>query len=117
MSRNELLLAAVTALTATVPMALAQHSGWPPSPDHVTLPVWPGAAPGAPANLPPEADITTAKDNIVASHAVIRLGNVVKPTITRGFDYRAMSWTDLPHADAPPVAPVADANETLTPVA
>lgn len=82
MSRNELLLAAVTALTATVPMALAQHSGWPPSPDHVTLPVWPGAAPGAPANLPPEADMTTAKDNIVASRAVIRLGNVVKPTIT-----------------------------------
>jgi hypothetical protein len=42
---------------------------------------------------------------------------VVKPTITRGFDYRAMAWADLAHADAPPIAPVAGANETLTPVA
>jgi hypothetical protein len=42
---------------------------------------------------------------------------VVKPTITRGFDYRAVSWADLPHAGAPPVSPVAGTDETLTPVA
>ena len=45
MSRNEILLAAVTALSTTV---MAQPSGWPPSSDHLTLPIWPGVAPGAP---------------------------------------------------------------------
>lgn len=79
MSRSALLLAGLTALTVT---AFAQPSGWPPSKDHLTLPIWPGTAPGAPTNLPPEADTTTAKDNSVAGRPVIRLGNVVTPTIT-----------------------------------
>jgi acetyl esterase/lipase len=79
MSRNEILLAAVTALSSTV---LAQPSGWPPSPDHLTLPVWPSAAPGAPTNLPPEANLTTDKDNVVAGRLVYRVGNVVTPTLT-----------------------------------
>lgn len=79
MSKNQLLFAAVTAFSATI---FAQPSGWPPSPDHVTMNIWPGAAPGAPANLPPEADTTTAKDHSVAGRPVIRLGNVVTPTIT-----------------------------------
>ncbi len=79
MSRNKLLLAAVTALSTSL---LAQPSVWPPSPDRLTIPVWPGVAPGAPANLPPEADTTTAKDNLVAGRPVIRLGNVSAPTIT-----------------------------------
>jgi len=79
MSRNEFLLAAATALSTSL---LAQPPGWSPSPDHLTLPVWPGAAPGAPANLPPEADTTTAKDNLVAGRPVIRLGNISAPTIT-----------------------------------
>ena len=61
---------------------MAQPSGWPPSPDHLTLPIWPGAAPGAPTNLPPEANMTTAKDNVVAGRLVYRVGNVVTPTIT-----------------------------------
>ena len=39
---------------------------------------------------------------------------VVKPTITRGFDYRTMSWTDLAPAEAPPLAPAAP-DERLTP--
>ncbi len=34
----------------------AQQSGWPPSPDHLTLPLWPGVAPGEPVNMPAEAD-------------------------------------------------------------
>lgn len=79
MSRNELLFAAVTALSTSL---LAQPSGWPPPNDHLTMPIWPGAAPGAPTNLPPEADTTTAQDHMVAGRPVIRLGNVVTPTIT-----------------------------------
>jgi acetyl esterase/lipase len=79
MSRNEILLAAVTALSSTL---LAQPSGYPPPPDRLTIQVWPGLAPGAPTNLPPEADLTTAKDNVVAGRAVYRVGNVVTPTLT-----------------------------------
>ncbi len=60
----------------------AQPSGWPPTPGHVTLQVWPGAAPGAPANPPAEADTTTAKDNLIAGRPLIRLGNVSVPTMT-----------------------------------
>jgi acetyl esterase/lipase len=79
MSRNEILLAAVTAISSTV---LAQPSGYPPSPDHLAIPVWPGLAPGAPTNLPPEVDTNTAKDGLIAGRPIIRLTNVVAPTLT-----------------------------------
>jgi acetyl esterase/lipase len=46
------------------------------------LPVWPGAAPGAQANPPAEADTTTAKDNLIAGQPLVRLGNVSAPTLT-----------------------------------
>jgi len=49
---------------------------------HLTLPVWPGIAPGAPANPLPEADTTTAKDNLIAGKPLVRLGNVSVPTLT-----------------------------------
>jgi acetyl esterase/lipase len=61
---------------------LTAQSGWPPSPDHLTIPVWPGAAPGAPANPAPEKDTTTAKDNLIAGRPLVRLGNVSVPTLT-----------------------------------
>jgi acetyl esterase/lipase len=60
----------------------AQPSGWPPPPGHLTLPLWPGVAPGAPANPPAEADTTTAKDNLIAGRTLVRLGNVSAPTLT-----------------------------------
>jgi len=69
------------ALTLTA-NSFAQHSGWPPSADHLTINVWPGTAPGAPANPPPEADTTTAKDNLIAGKPLVRLGNVSVPTLT-----------------------------------
>ncbi|MGA7857681.1 MAG: alpha/beta hydrolase [Terracidiphilus sp.] len=61
---------------------MAQQPAWQPAPGHLTLPLWPGTAPGAPTNLPPEADTTTAKDNLIAGKPVIRLGNVSTPTLT-----------------------------------
>jgi acetyl esterase/lipase len=77
---NALLLMIATATLST--SIMAQQSGWPPAPGHLTLPVWPGAAPGAVANLPAEADTTTAKDNMVAGRPVARIGNVSTPTLT-----------------------------------
>jgi acetyl esterase/lipase len=69
-------IAAVLSISASL---LAQ---WPPAPGHTTLNVWPHEAPGASANPPAEADMTTAKDNRPAGKPVVRLGNVSTPTLT-----------------------------------
>jgi acetyl esterase/lipase len=47
-----------------------------------TLPLWPKGVPGAAANAKPEADTTTAKDQLIAGKRLIRLGNVSNPTLT-----------------------------------
>ncbi len=60
----------------------AQQPAWPPTADHITLPLWPGGAPGAQPNPEPEGDTTTAKDHIVAGKPVIHIGNVSTPTLT-----------------------------------
>ena len=70
------------ALASTSISAGAQEPAWQPAPGHLTLPLWSGTAPGAPTNLPPEANTTTAKDQLVANRRVLRLGNVARPTIT-----------------------------------
>ena len=62
-----------------------QQAAWQPGPGHITLPLWTNGAPGATAaaaNAAPEADTTTAKDNLIAGKPLIRLGNVATPTIT-----------------------------------
>ena len=80
MNKNALsLFAAIAASSLTL---AAQSSGWPPAPSHLTLPVWPSAAPGAPANPPAEVDTTSAKDNLIAGKPLVRLGNVSVPTLT-----------------------------------
>jgi acetyl esterase/lipase len=79
MKRNLLLMLASVTLAAT---AVAQSPAWPSAPDRLTIPVWPAAAPGAPTDLGPEANMTTPKDNIIAGRPAIRIGNVVKPTLT-----------------------------------
>ncbi len=62
--------------------ALAQKPAWEPAPGHLTLPLWPNAAPGAPASSPAEVDTTTAKEPLIAGRPLIRLGNVSRPTLT-----------------------------------
>lgn len=57
---------------------LAQKPAWEPAPGHVTLPLWPHPQ----ALAEPEADATTAKDNLVAGKPLIRLTDVSNPTIT-----------------------------------
>jgi acetyl esterase/lipase len=61
---------------------IAQNSAWPPAPGHLTLDLWPHAAPGALPSAATEANTTTAKDKLIAGKAVIRLGNVSTPTLT-----------------------------------
>jgi acetyl esterase/lipase len=72
-------------LPAAIGIATAivgQQPAWQPPAGHVTVSVWPKAAPGSPENPAPEADTTTTKDRPVAGKAIVRLGNVAKPTIT-----------------------------------
>jgi acetyl esterase/lipase len=80
MNRQTFLLLAAAA--ALCPGALAQQPAWQPAPGHITLPVWPGTAPGAPANPAAEIDTTTVKDNLIAGRPIVRLGNVSTPTLT-----------------------------------
>lgn len=63
-------------------LVIAQPPAWQPAPGHLTLDLWPHGAPGAQPNSVSEADMTTAKDNLIAGRPVIRLGNVSKPTLT-----------------------------------
>jgi acetyl esterase/lipase len=77
-SRVAVLVAGVAASACLLPA----QSGWPPPADKPTIHIWPGAAPGAPTDLPPEADTTTPKDNLIAGKPLMRLGNVSVPTLT-----------------------------------
>ena len=60
----------------------AQKPAAQSKPTHLTLPLWPKGAPGAPLNPAPEIDTTTSNDNLIAGKPIIRLGNVSSPTLT-----------------------------------
>ena len=72
----------LVALFLTPIWIFAQKASWPPSPDHLTIHLWPNGAPGAKTAAGPEADLTTAKDPLAAGRPVLRLGNIADPTIT-----------------------------------
>lgn len=80
MNKCALLLCA--ALAASSVSVSAQQPTWQPAPSHLTLPLWPGVAPGAPVNAPAEVDTTTPKEALIAGRPIIRLGNVSRPTLT-----------------------------------
>jgi acetyl esterase/lipase len=77
---RKVLLGMASAIVSAI--LVAQQPAGQPAPGHVTLPLWPGTAPGAPTNLPPEGDTTTPQQPLIAGRPVIRLGNVAKPTLT-----------------------------------
>src|SRR5450631_3523650 len=70
---------AVVVLSAAL---FAQKPAWQPAPGNLTLDLWPHGAPGATANSTPEIDTTSAKDGLIAGRPIIRLTNVVAPTLT-----------------------------------
>ncbi len=78
--RKRLLI--IAALAAASTALFAQTPAWPPSPDHLTMPLWPNGAPGAQPSAGPEGDMTTAKDGSPGGKPVIRIGNVSNPTLT-----------------------------------
>ena len=80
MTNQSLFLLVIWAITPLG--AIGQQPAWRPAPGHLTIALWPNATPGATGNLPPEADMTTVKDKLIAGRPLIRLGNISKPTIT-----------------------------------
>jgi acetyl esterase/lipase len=62
--------------------AHAQKPAWQPPQGTTTFNIWPRKVPGVPDNPNPEADTTTAKDNLIAGKPLIRLGFVSTPTLT-----------------------------------
>ena len=78
MKRFALILCGVIAAASSV-RSDAQKPAWQPAPGHITLPLWPNGAPGAPANLPAEVDTTKPTDNLIAGRPLVRLGNVSNP--------------------------------------
>jgi acetyl esterase/lipase len=81
-SKLLLVVAAVAVSVGTSAQTPATSSVWPPSPDHITMPIWPGTPPGPATNLSPETDMNAAKTKMMAGRPYIRLGNVSTPTIT-----------------------------------
>ena len=57
-------------------------SGWPASPDHAVLQLWPGTPPDAVPTAGPEHDTSTASSELIAGKPLVRLGNVSTPTLT-----------------------------------
>lgn len=80
MKTSALVLCAAFAVTSL--SIFAQKPAWQPAPGHATLPLWSNGAPGGPANLPAEKDMTKPTDNLIAGRPLVRLGNVSTPTIT-----------------------------------
>jgi acetyl esterase/lipase len=81
MMRNPAPILVAFLLAAASSTAFAQ-SGWPPARSLTTINLWPGAAPDPVPTTGPEADATTAKDNLIAGKPLLRLGNVSVPTLT-----------------------------------
>ena len=82
MGKSLIRLLLVVCLPFGVSAQIQKASGWPPSPDHTTIPLWPAGAPDATSSKGPEQDTSSPKDHQVAGRAVVRLGNVASPTIT-----------------------------------
>jgi acetyl esterase/lipase len=59
----------------------AQTTAWQPSPGHMQVPIWPGAAPDARSVAGPETIETDTKD-LVAGRPCVYLNNISQPTMT-----------------------------------
>jgi acetyl esterase/lipase len=58
--------------------AVSLARAWPPSSDHLTLPLWPSLPPGANTNLPPEENV----NGTMEGKPLVRVENVSAPAMT-----------------------------------
>ena len=73
---------AIATIAAAATIAHSQAYRWPAEPTRESFKIWPGGAPDPVPTTGPEADTTTAKDNLIAGKPLVRLGNVAEPTLT-----------------------------------
>jgi acetyl esterase/lipase len=60
----------------------AQKFVWQPSPGHVQMPIWPGAAPDPQPVAGAEFAKNSGKDDLIAGRQVVEVDNVSRPTLT-----------------------------------
>jgi acetyl esterase/lipase len=60
----------------------AQKPQWQPSPGHMQMPIWPGAAPDPQPVAGPEYTETSGKEFLVGGRPVVGVSNVTLPTMT-----------------------------------
>ncbi len=75
------LLCAATSLVSIA--AAGQENTWDPGNGLTQIKLWPGQVPDAKPAAGPERNVTTAKDGSPGGKPVVRLADVVSPTITR----------------------------------
>ncbi len=80
MSGKKFLLFAGMALLCGVCTAGQTISAGTPS--HLTIPLWPGEAPGSKLNLPAESSTLTGNEHLVAGWPILVVANVSTPTLT-----------------------------------
>ena len=73
---------AIATIAAAATIAHSRAYRWPAEPTRESFKIWPGGAPDPVPTTGPEADTTTAKDNLIAGKPLVRLGNVAEPTLT-----------------------------------
>ncbi len=61
---------------------IAQRPVWQPSPGHVQVAIWPGAAPDPQPVAGPEYAETTGKNSLVGGRPWVGVSNVTRPTMT-----------------------------------
>src|SRR5437588_7679480 len=80
MSRVLVIFCAATSLAI---LAAAQENTWQPAAGRTQVKIWPGEVPDAKPAAGAERNVTTAQDRLTAGKTVIRVSDVVSPTITR----------------------------------
>ncbi|MFL6447547.1 MAG: alpha/beta hydrolase [Bryobacteraceae bacterium] len=71
------------AATSLVSIAAAEENNWTPSAGLTQMKIWPGEVPDAKPAAGPERNVTTAQSQLSGGKPVIRVSDVVSPTITR----------------------------------
>lgn len=74
-----LIFAVCAALMCTA--SSAQQTEWQPSPGHLQVPIWPGAAPDPQPVKGPEVAETSGKNDLIAGRPLVAVSNVTRPTM------------------------------------
>jgi acetyl esterase/lipase len=63
-------------------LSSAQKTTWQPSPGHMQIPIWPGAAPDLQPVKGPEFSETSGPNDLIADKTITGINNVTRPTMT-----------------------------------